>query len=86
MWTAADVSGAARTSPTIPKRAPALSVTISTISGLRPRVAPKAIGWRMFWSIPFASSTIASMIAAVVGPSAPSASTTANPPATNAPI
>ena len=48
MWTAADVSGAARTSPTIPKSAPAPSVTMRTISGLSPRVAPKAIGWRMF--------------------------------------
>ena len=40
MCTAADVSGAARTSPTIPKRLPAAIVTMRTTSGLSPSVAP----------------------------------------------
>ena len=65
MWTPADTSGAASTSPIIPKRQPAPIVTMRTTSGFRLSVAPKAIGWRMFWSSPFASSTMISMMSAV---------------------
>ena len=68
MWSAADVSGAPRTSPTIPKRLPKPIVTMRTTSGLRSRVAPNAIGCTMFCSRPFARMTITSMISAVVVP------------------
>ena len=85
MWAAAEVSGAASTSPIIPKRQPAPMVTMRTTSGFRLSVAPNAIGWRMFWSSPFASRTMISMMIASFGPSEPSAMTTANAPATNAP-
>ena len=45
MWTAADVRGAARISPIMPKRLPAAMVTNRTASGFKSRVAPKAMGW-----------------------------------------
>ena len=86
MWTAAEVSGAASTSPIIPNRQPAPIVTIRTTSGLRLSVAPKAIGWTMFCSVPLARITITSMISAVCVPSEPSARITANAPATKAPM
>ena len=65
MWTPADTSGAASTRPIIPKRQPAPIVTMRTTSGFRLSVAPKAIGWRMFWSSPFASRTMSNMMSAV---------------------
>ena len=86
MWTAAEVSGAASTRPTMPKTQPAPIVSTSTARGWRSSAAPIANGWTMFCSRPFASSTITSMINAVVVPFAPSAITTANAPATNAPM
>ncbi len=86
MWIAADVSGAARIIPIIPKRLPNPIVTIRTTSGLRSSVAPNAIGWTMFWSSPFPRITITSMIAALVVPSVASVSMTANAPETNAPM
>src|SRR3954469_20649070 len=82
---AADVSGAARISPAVPKKAPAEIVTTRISNGFIRRVAPIAIGCTMFCSRPFASKTITSMISAVVVPFAPSASTTANAPETTAP-
>jgi hypothetical protein len=48
MWTAAEVSGAPSTSPSMPKRLPAPIVAIRTTSGLSLRVAPNAIGWTMY--------------------------------------
>jgi hypothetical protein len=41
----AEVSGAATTSPIVPKSAPPAIVTIRTASGWIPSVAPNAIGW-----------------------------------------
>ena len=61
-------------------------VTTSTTSGLRSSAEPMANGCRMFWSRPFARMTITSMISAVDVPCEPSAITTANVPATNAPM
>ena len=51
---------------------------------VEPERRSERVGWRMFWSRPFPRRTITSMIAAVVGPSDPSASITANAPVTNA--
>ena len=70
----------------MPNRQPAPIVTMSTTSGFSLSVAPNAIGWKMFWSSPFASRTITSMMIAVVVPFAPRARITANAPATNAPM
>src|SRR3954471_2038901 len=86
MCTAADASGAASTRPNPPKRQPAPIVRMRTTSGLRSRAAPIANGCTRFCSNPFASSTTTSMIKATVVPCAPSARTTANPPAMNAPM
>ena len=70
----------------MPNRQPAEIVTMSTASGFRSSVAPKAIGCTTFCSIPFARITITSMISASVVPSAASARMTANAPETNAPM
>src|SRR5215468_11055276 len=86
MWIAADVRGAARISPAVPKNAPAEIVTTRISSGFIRSVAPIAIGCTMFCNRPFARMTITSMIRAVVVPFAPRASTTAKAPATNAPM
>src|SRR5262249_37804679 len=82
MCTAAEVRGAARTMPTIPKMAPAEMVTIRTARGFKSSVAPKAIGCTMFWSAPLARITITSMIRAVVVPCEARARITAKAPAT----
>ena len=58
MCTAAEVSGAASVSPTIPKRLPAPIVTTRTTSGLRLSVAPKTNGCRTFWKAPLARKMI----------------------------
>jgi len=44
MCVAAEVSGAASTSPTMPNSDPPAMVTIRTTSGFSPSVAPNAIG------------------------------------------
>ena len=64
MCTAAEVSGAARTSPIIPNRHPPAIVTMRTTSGWIPSVAPNAIGCTICWSPPFARITTTSMISA----------------------
>ena len=85
MCAAAEVSGAASTSPIIPKRHPPAMVTMRTTSGWIPSVAPNAIGCTICWRPPFARITTTSMISPTVVPSEPSAMITANAPATNAP-
>ena len=85
MCTAAEVSGAASVSPTIPNRAPAPIVTTSTTSGLRLSVAPITNGWISCWSTLFASSETTAMMSAASVPSVPSAISTAKAPATHAP-
>ena len=86
MCTAAEVSGAASVSPTMPNSAPPPIVTISTASGLRLSVAPNTNGCSMFCSSPLASRTITPRISASVGPSEPSARTNAKMPAVHAPM
>ena len=85
MCVAAEVSGAARTSPIIPNRLPPAIVTISTASGWMPSAAPNAIGWIICCRMPLASSTTTAMISAVDEPCEPSASSTVNAPADHAP-
>ena len=85
MCVAADVSGAASTSPIIPKRLPPAIVTIRTASGWIPSAAPKAIGWIICWRMPLASSTTTAMTIAVEEPCDPSAISTVNAPADHAP-
>ena len=55
--TAADVSGAARIKPTMPKRLPPAIVTTRTARGLSSSVAPNASGWTICCSVPLASRT-----------------------------
>ena len=86
MCTAAEVSGAPSTRPTIPKMLPKPIVAMRTTSGLRSSVAPKAIGCTMFWSSPFARITITSMISAVSVPPDDRARSTASVPDTKAPM
>jgi hypothetical protein len=85
MCTAAEVSGAASVSPTIPNRAPAPIVTTSTTSGLRLSVAPITNGWTICWRTPFASRATTAMIRASDELPVLSAISTAKPPATHAP-
>ena len=85
MCTAADVSGAASVSPTIPNRAPAPMVTTSTTSGLMLSVAPITKGWIICWSTPFASRATTAMISASEVLPVLSAISTAKAPATHAP-
>ena len=85
MRVTAEVSGAARISPTAPKRAPPAMVTIRTASGWMPSAVPYAIGCTICWRIPFASSWTTIIPAAASGPAPPSAITTANAPAPQAP-
>ena len=70
----------------MPNRLPDAMVTTSTTSGFSLRVAPKAIGCTMFWSMPLARMTITSMTSAVFVPCDPSARITAKAPATKAPM
>ena len=86
MCTPADTSGAARIRPIIPNRQPPPIVAISTTSGLRPSVAPNAIGCTICWSMPLASRTMTAMTIAAVSPCPASASATANAPPTHAPM
>ena len=85
MCVAAEVSGAARTSPIIPNRLPPAIVTINTASGWMPSAAPNAIGWIICCRMPLASSTTTAMISAVDEPCDPSASSTVKAPADHAP-
>ena len=86
MWTIAEVIGAASTRPIIPKMQPAAIVSTSTTSGCRSSAEPIANGCTMFYSSPFARITTTSITSAVDVPLAPSAITTAKPPATKAPM
>ena len=70
----------------MPKIAPKPIVTIRTTRGFRSSVAPNAIGWKMFWSRPFARRTITSMISASVVPWLERVRRTANAPEMKAPM
>jgi hypothetical protein len=84
--TTADVSGAARIRPTVPKSAPPAIVTTSTASGWMPRAAPMARGCTSCWRIPLASSSTTIIPAAASDPAEPSAIRTANMAALQAPM